>query len=236
MKSSFLILVLLVACAKEHSSKKPGPGQGPNPNKAPVEITDPLDGGVNQQQDDGDFQLRRTYSGTNVVLNYQSPSHLGMIRIKGKDAEKLHKHMALTSIQVQSAHVKRDLEAKVGPHVLCRPDACWMYVDYKNGDVIENRSTSDAAKAPRVFLPYKGENLELRLFKSSGRIFFSGMDAKALYSVMELSEEIRDGKGGSSSTKTGQGIECVKSNASAEKTEYACQVKFNHRTGGLRFN
>lgn len=245
MKTNLVLipLLILVACSKPTGSSKKSPA-GPDriTETSPiVDIIDPLETGEQQQQTDGEFELNRTYNGTNVVLNYSSPDRLGMIRIKGKDAEKLHKFMALSTIKVNSPSVKSELEAKVGKNVICRPDVCWIYIDYKNGSVNSNEIASEKAKAPRLILPYKTENLELsqvvrglKIF-SKGRILVQGMDAKALYSVMEISEVQSGGKGSSKTLKSGAGIKC--SRASAEKAEekdsYKCEVEFNHRTGSV---
>jgi hypothetical protein len=214
MKYSFLLLALIVACSKPMGSSSHKSVKAPNPiqNPAPIEdIADPLTTpDEQQQQTDDDFTLNQTYNGTNVVLNYNSSRSLGMIRIKGKDAEKLNKYMALSTIKLESQNIKSELEAKVGQHVMCRPDTCWVYIDYKNGDVVENKKLSEAAKAPRIIFPYKGQNLELHMIGRKGRIFFDGMDAKALYSVMELREDSTGGKGSASTIKAGEGIECRK--------------------------
>lgn len=237
MKPSIFVLILLVACAKGTSSKK-SPGIAPivQPQQPTEVVTDPLTPGVQQQQTDGDFTLEQTYNGANVVLNYSAGQSLGMIRIKDKDASKLHKYMALTTIKVASPHVKSDLEAKVGKNVNCREDTCWIYIDYKNGDVLDNRNQSEAAKAPRIILPYKGQNLELHMFGRRGKIFFEGMDAKALYSVMAMTETERGGKGSTHATKSGNGVECSRliSEKAGEKPVYKCEVNFNHRTGAMK--
>lgn len=236
MKSSLLVLIFLVACAKHSSSSK-------NPKLMPITqptqpavVTDPLDPGQQQQQTDGDFTLNQTYNGVNVVLNYGSPDHIGMIRIKDKDAGKLHKFMALSAIKIDSPHVKNDLEAKVGKHVNCREDACWIYIDYKNGEVLENKKMSEPAKAPRIILPYKGTNLELHMFGRKGKIFFDGMDAKALYSVMAMNGTEQSSKGGSFTKKVGTGLECSRllTDRPDEKPVFKCEVNFNHRTGALK--
>ncbi len=241
MKYSFILLALLVACSKPIGNSKKSP-QTPNriTDPAPIEeIADPLvTPDQQQQQTDGDFDLSRTYNGVNVVLNYNSSTHLGMIRVKGKDAEKLNKYMALNMIRIDAQVMKNELEAKVGKHVMCRPDACWVYIDYKNGDVKENIKLSEAAKAPRIFRTYKGENVDLHMLGRKGRIFIQGMDAKALYSVMAVPELEAGGKGSVSSRKSGNGVECVKVTAEKadEKDLYKCEVKFNHRTGAMKDN
>src|SRR6476661_4629127 len=123
MKYSFLLLTLVVACSKPiHDSHKAATvPTNPITNPAPIdEVADPLTTAQQQEQTDGDFDLNRTYNGVNVVLNYNSPRHLGMIRIKGKDAEKLHKHMALSTIKMENMNLKSELEAKVGKNVMCR--------------------------------------------------------------------------------------------------------------------
>jgi hypothetical protein len=239
MKYSFILLALIVACSKPIGSSKKSP-QVPNriTDTSPIEdIADPLvTPDQQQQQTDEDFNLNRTYNGANVVLNYNSSAHLGMIRVKGKDAEKLNKYMALNIIKVDAQVVKTELEAKVGKHIMCRPDACWIYIDYKNGDVRENGKLSEAAKAPRIFRTYKGENVELHMLGRRGRIFFEGMDAKALYSVMAVPELDAGGKGSISIKKSGSGVDCVKVPAQEadEKDAYKCEVKFNHRTGAMK--
>ncbi len=201
-----------------------------------VDIADPLNSGTPQEQTDGPFELERNYNGEILVLNHHSSRHLGMIRIKGKDAEKLHKHMALTTIRMNSQFLNGDIEAKIGKHVMCRQDTCWIYIDYKNGDVKENTKTSEADQAPKIILPYNGENLELRMFGRKGKIKFEGMDAKALYSVMAIPENRIGGKGSDSNSKNGEGVECkhIVSDKADEKEKYSCEVNFNHRTGSLK--
>ncbi len=237
MKRTILTLLILVACSKNSGSSKSTPAS-PNPftEQPTEEIVDPLDTGDQQQQTDGQFELERTYNGTNVVLNHNSRSHMGLIRVKGKDAEKLHKHMALSTILLQSENVKRGLESKVGKHVMCRQDACWVYIDYKNGDVKENIKVSEPAKAKRVILTYRGDNLELQRINSAGKIFVTGMDAKALYSVMSVPEIPMSGKGATQSKRSGNGITCVRAvtDEPVDNDTYKCEVKFNHRTGALR--
>lgn len=242
MKYSFLLLALIVACSKPIGNSKKSalaPDRSVDPITPTEEITDPLVVPDQQQQTDEDFNLNRTYNGANVVLNYSSSSHLGMIRVKGKDAEKLNKYMALNPIKIDAQVVKNELEAKVGKHVMCRPDACWIYIDYKNGDVKENTRVSETAKASRIILTYKGDNVELNMLGRKGRIFFEGMDAKALYSVMAVPELEAGGKGSiSSSKKSGNGVDCTKVSAQKadEKDSYKCEVKFNHRTGAMKDN
>lgn len=237
MKFTILALLILVACSKNSSSSKTNPVRSNPITEKPIEeIADPLNTGDQQQQTDGPFELERTYNGTNVILNYNSRSHLGLIRVKGEDAAKLHKHMALSTIMLQSEHVKNVLESKVGKHVMCRQDTCWVYIDYKNGDVRENEKVSEPAKAKRVILTYRGDNLELHLINTAGKIFVSGMDAKALYSVMAVPEIAMGGKGASQSKKTGGGVTCVRAvtEAAVDNDTYRCEVKFNHRTGALK--
>ena len=236
---SLLLLVLVFACSKHSSSSKNS--SGPNPVNDPrpiVDIADPLNSGNTQEQTDGPFELERNYNGENVVLNHNSSRHLGMIRIKGKDAEKLHKHLALTTIRLNSEKLNGDLEAKVGKHVMCRADNCWIYIDYKNGVVTENIKTSEFDKAPRIILPYNGDNLELRMFGRKGKIKVEGMDAKALYSVMEVPEERIGGKSSESNKKEGHGdgIECkhIVSDKAGEQDKYSCEVNFNHRSGAMK--
>ncbi len=156
--------------------------------------------------------------------------------MKGEDAAKLHKHMALTTIMLQSEHVKNVLESKVGKHVMCRPDTCWVYIDYKNGDVRENEKVSDPAKAKRLILSYNSDNLSLHFINSAGKIIVTGMDAKALYSVMAVPEIPMGGKGASQSKKSGDGVTCVRAvtEALVDNDTYRCEVKFNHRTGALK--
>lgn len=238
MKLMILTLLILVACSKDSGGSK-SKSTAPNPfTEKPVEeIVDPLDTGDQQQQTDGPFELERTYNGTNVVLNYNSPSYMGLIRVKGKDAEKLHKHMALSTIMIQSENVKSELESKVGKHVMCRQDACWVYIDYRNGDVKENVKVSEPAKAKRLFLTYRGDNLELKFINTAGKMFVTGMDAKALYSVMALPEIPMSGKGSTNKSKrSGQGITCIRTVTEelVDNDSYKCEVKFNHRTGALR--
>lgn len=201
-----------------------------------VDIADPLNSGTPQEQTDGPFELRRNYNGQILQLNYNSSRHLGMIRIKGKDAEKLHKHLALTTIRMSSQFLNGDIEAKVGKHVMCRQDNCWIYIDYKNGDVKENIKVSEFEKAPRIILPYNGDNLELRMFGRKGKIKFDGMDAKALYSVMEIPEEQLGGKASASNKKEGDGVECTHmvSDKAGEQEKFHCEVNFNHRTGAMK--
>lgn len=243
MKFTFLLLVLVVACSKPSGSSKKS--VGPDPIQLPevVDIVDPLVTPDQQQQTDTEFELNRNYNGVNVVLNHHSSRHLGMIRIKDKDADKLNKHMALSLIKVDSPHVKNDLEAKVGKHILCRPDTCWAYIDYKNGDLVENTRTSEKAKAATLGLNYRGETLHLArivtgLFKtySKGTIKISGQDAKALYSVMSLTEVEAGGKGAVRSRKTGSAIVCTRTllDAPDAKAEYECEVEFNFRSGSLK--
>ena len=237
MKFSILILILLISCSKPSGSSKKssGPNTVTNPDSF-VDIADPLTGGESQEQDDGDFHLRRNYNGANVVLNYNSSRNLGIIRIKGKDAAKLHKHMALSTIKLDSRFVKSDIEAKVGKHVMCRPDTCWIYIDYKNGAINESTRVSNEAKAPKIILTYRGPNLELQMIGRSGKIHFEGMDAKALYSVMALAEIETGAKGSVTSRKSGEGVKCTRSVSEMgdEKTTYKCEVKFNHRSGALK--
>ncbi len=237
MKLTILSLLILVACSKNPGSSKSTPVRlDPITEQPAQEIVDPLDTGDQQQQTDGDFELERTYNGANVVLNYNSRSNLGLIRIKGKDAEKLHKHMALSTIMLQSEHVKSELESKVGKHVMCRQDACWVYIDYKNGDVKESPRVSEPAKAKRVILTYRGDNLELHFLNTAGKFFVTGMDAKALYSVMAVPEIPMGGKGAVQSKKTGNGVTCIRAvtEALVDNDTYKCEVKFNHRTGALK--
>ncbi len=239
MKYSLILLAFIVACSKPIGNSKKSPLNGNRiTNPAPVEeIADPLVTPDEQQlQTDEDFNLNRTYNGANVILNYNSSSHLGMIRVKGMDAEKLNKYMALNPIKIDAQVVKNELEAKVGKHVMCRPDACWIYIDYKNGDVKENTRLSEIAKASRIIRTYKGENVELQMFGRKGRIFFEGMDAKALFSVMSVPELEAGGKGSVGSKKAGNGVECTKVTAQKadEKDAYKCEVKFNHRTGAMK--
>ena len=238
MKFLILTLILIVACSKPSGSSKNKssvPDKVTNPDSV-VDIADPLSPGDNQEQDDGEFQLERNYNGVNVVLNYNSSRNLGLIRIKGKDALKLHKHMALSTIKLDSQFVKSDIEAKVGKHVMCRQDTCWIYIDHKNGTVVENTRTSVEAKASRIILPYKGLNLDLSMIGRSGRIHFEGMDAKALYSVMALSEEETSAKGSVTSQKTGEGVVCLRSvsEKADQKSIFKCEVKFNHRSGSMK--
>ena len=232
-----ILLLLLVACSQNSGNSK-NTTATPNPiAENPLEESvDPLDTGDQQQQTDGAFELERTYNGTNVVLNYNSRSQKGLIRVKGKDAEKLHKHMALSTILLESEHVKSELESKVGKHVMCRQDACWVYIDYKNGDVLENIKVSEKAKSKRVILSYRGDNLELHLWNSAGKIFVKGMDAKALYSVMAVPEIPMNRKGATQSKKSGRGITCIRAvtDEPVDKDTYKCEVKFNHRTGALK--
>lgn len=240
MKFSLLVLILVVACSKPSGSSKKTPA-GPNPILNPdsiVDIADPLTTGEPQEQDDDlqQFELQQPYNGVNVILNYNSSNHVGLIRIKDKDAGKLHKHMALSTIKLDSQFVKSDIEAKVGKHVMCRQDTCWVYIDYKNGDVRENGRISETAKAPRIILPYNGKNLELHMMGRAGKISFEGMDAKALYSVMGLSEIEIGGKGSVTSRKAGEGVSCTRSvsDKADVKTIYKCEVKFNHRSGAMK--
>lgn len=231
---SLIALLLFVSCAKESSSKKSViPDAKENPQLVD-EDTDPMTPGEAQDQNDGDFNLRRNYVGENVILNYNSREKRGMIRIKGKDAEKLHKFMALSPILIQAPSVKSDLEAKVGKHVSCHKEACWLMIDYKNGDVRENKVVSQEGKAPKIILTYRSDNLELKMKDRKGTITVEGMDAKALYSVMEVPEDERSGKGSASAKKTGAGVSCVKSRKSGDQTpSFKCEVEFNHRTGAL---
>lgn len=238
MKFTILILIFVVSCSKPSGSSKKNssiPDRATDPSSI-VDIADPLTPGDTQQQDDDEFQLERTYNGVNVVLNYNSSRNLGLIRIKGKDSEKLNKHMALSTIKLESPNVKSEIEAKVGKHVMCRPDICWVYIDYKNGLVTENERTSEAGKAPRIILPYKGPNLELHMIGRKGKISITGMDAKALYSVMAMAEVETGAKGSVTSRKSGEGIECQRSvsEKADEKTIYKCEVKFNHRSGAMK--
>lgn len=242
MKYSFLLLALLVACSKPiGNSKKAAPG-GSNPviDPAPVEeIADPLvTPDQQQQQTDEEFDLNRTYNGVNVVLNYNSSTHLGMIRIKGDDAKKLENHMALDKIKIDAQVVKNELEAKVGKHVMCRSEACWVYIDYKNGDVRENVRVSQPAKADRIIKAYKGENLEITLLGRKATMIVTGMDAKALYSVMAVPELEAGGKGSVSSRKSGNGVVCTRGAAQKadEKDNYKCKVEFSPRTGSMKDN
>lgn len=240
MKLSILILLFVVACSKPSGSSKSNsavPTGETNPESL-VDIADPLTGGEPQLQDPSEFQLEKDYNGEHVVLNHNSSRNLGLIRIKGKDAAKLHKHMALTTIKLDSQFVKSDLEAKVGKQVMCRADTCWVYIDHKNGSVVQNIRVSEEAKAPRVFLPYKGKNLELHMIGRKGKIHFEGMDAKALYSVMALAEVETGAQGSVTSRKSGEDIQCTRSvsEIADEKTIYKCEVKFNHRTGSMKEN
>lgn len=241
MKYSLLLLSLVIACSKPiGNSKKSAGGNNPVINPAPVEeIADPLvTPDQQQQQTDDDFNLNRTYNGANVVLNYNSSTHLGMIRIKGADAEKLNKHMALGMIKIDAQVVKNELEAKVGKHVMCRADACWVYIDYKNGDVRENVKISETAKAKRIIKSYKGENLEISFLGRKATLIVEGMDAKALYSVMAIPELEAGGKGSISSKKVGEGVECSKviAQSADEKDKYKCKVEFNPRNGARKEN
>ncbi len=245
MKFTFLLLVVVIACSKQPGSSQKNtavPNRVTDPDTI-VDIADPLTTPDTQQQEDGDFQLERNYNGVNVVLNHNSRRHVGLIRIKDKDAEKLHKHMALKTMKIDSPNVKSEIEAKVGKHVMCRTDICWVYIDYKNGDVRENDHISDSGKAPKLIRNFRGKNLDLfndvDVFgldsDPMGRIHFDGVDAKALYSVMALAEVEGGSKGSATSKKTGEGITCTRSlNEKTEQTVFRCEVNFNHRSGALK--
>jgi hypothetical protein len=237
MKLNFLVLLLLVACAK-HESKKhhvlPEEVKLTVPDTG-TDITDPLTPPDQQQQTGHDPQGPRNYNGVNVVLNYRSSTHTGLIRVKGGDAEKLHRHMALTTIRLSSDFVKEDLEAKVGKHIMCRPDTCWVYIDYKNGDVHENVKLSGSMKAPKLIRTYRGKNVEMQMINRSGRIYVEGVDAKALYSVMAVPEIPVGGKGSIAARRSGNGLACTRrvTDDDKELESYLCEVRFNHRTGSM---
>lgn len=239
MKFSLFILIFVVACAKEGPSKKSSRGPGPFKQPDPiVDITDPLEPGDPQQQIDDRPRPPRNYNGVNVVLNYRSNNNVGMIRIRGKDSEKLHKHMALSTIRLQSQYIKSDLEAKVGKHVMCRPDICWVYIDYKNGDVKENQDLSVESKAKKIFRSYRGQNLELQMINRAGKIFVEGKDAQALYAAMAVPEIPFGGKGSTGTRKSGDGLTCYRKIIESinESVTYRCEVKFNHRNGVVTGN
>ncbi len=237
MKYSLIFLFTLSACSNPSGDSNSSNGTKPIRLTSPTEdIADPLSIGNQQQQTDGPFVLQRNYVGTNVVLNFNSNRNLGMIRIRGKDAEKLHKHMALTTIKVTSPFVKNDLEAKVGKHLMCRPDTCWVYLDYKNGDVKANFRDSDEAKAKKIILSYYGKNLELQMLGRWGKIFVEGMDAKALYSVMQIPEVDVGGKSSPTTKKQGDGVKCTHTVPNRDEVgeKFKCEVNFNHRSGAIR--
>lgn len=241
MKNSALpfVLILLAACNMGNSSSKKTEKKA-FPVVAPtVSQEDTLNyRSIGHEASSIDFNLTKTFSTPNLILNFPDAQNLGWIRISGVDAETL-----ANSLRVKEETVE-EVRQKEGNNIICQTRAervtCSLFFDYTKGEIGERREK--VLKDNSVTLlkeDYAGENLEIDASSKKATIILKGADARAVFYTLNETVDIdssHDAK--SREIKKADDISCTKTIDeeldSRESAEYECKVDLNFTNGKIR--
>jgi hypothetical protein len=207
-----------------------------------------------------DFALTETFEGSFLTLAYPNDGNWGWIHIDDEDAKALFDSLRVKAVATEKNETYAAGTSKTGENIRCFKGAelktptvdqysCAIYIDYKKGsaNLLQPHVEFDGS-VPALTEKYMGTTLNLNpagvvpseLGDSAplplGTLRFSGPDARALFSTLNVAAVMNAGQelelDPTALIKRGQSISCTKAKPVGAKADsYNCALGFNFATG-----